>query len=106
MPVNPMTTLSRELARDLGLVLREESFIYVDSIEPDKDRLPVPRFLVLALIDALELADKQLSIYRQLSGDLAAIARGMLAADPSLAALPVVKAAHSILAKIEDFNSR
>ena len=99
-----MKVLSVELVSDLNAILHAPSYIYVDSIEPDKDRLPVPRFLLSAIIDAFDMSNKQMDIYRDLVRDLSKTLREILAADPGIAGTPTVAWAHGLLLKLEDAN--
>lgn len=74
-----MTTLqhklNRQLAHDLREILHEPSFIYVDSIEPEHDRLPVPRGLLEGMAEALHLADRKIAALETMLRPLAQILR-------------------------------
>lgn len=103
---HPMHTLSRDLIAELTDILNRPSYIHFDGIDDDADRMPVPRYVIRAVVDALDLSVQQLELYRNMTRDLAHILRHMLATDPALVGLPVVAAAQRILTKVEEFNAR
>jgi|SRR5215469_800556 len=95
-----MRSLNQQLALDLSEILREPSYIYVDSIEPERDRLPVSRGLIEGMIEAFELADKRITTLNTMCGALA-IALSEILLEPSTRDLPVVQNAQAILAKVK-----
>lgn len=106
MQATPMDILSGELVRDLTAILKEPSYIYIDSIEPDRDRLPVPRFVLAAVIEAFDLSNRQHEIYRGLVRDLAQILREILKHEPALVGTPTLTWAQDVLDKLEAANAR
>lgn len=64
-------TVARELATELRKVMRNEGFIYVGSIEPSSDLIPVPRYLVETSAEMLEVLQSQVRTLQTLSDALA-----------------------------------
>lgn len=96
-------TLNRQLASDLLEILREPAFIYVDSVEPERDRLPVARGLIEGMTEALSLADRKITSLEQMARDLAKVLRQVLQLEPAaIRRDPGVMRAIAILGQVED----
>ena len=99
--MNHQHELHCELQVAIANILRRPSYIHIDSIEPECERLPVPRGLLEAIATAFELDDKKITCLEQMTKDLARILREILQLDPSVRHHPYVDHAVEVLGKVE-----
>ena len=88
-------SLNADLARQLISILNEPSYIYVDSLEPERDRLPVPRGLIAGMAEAFQLANKKISTLEQMTRDLALVLHEILIREP-----PEVRSNHHVISAL------
>jgi hypothetical protein len=100
-----MRTLNHQLADDLTAILAEPSFIYVDSLEPQADRLPVPRGLIEGMVEAFDLADARIRTLTTMAQALAAALSDVLACEPAIANDPRIRRAQDILRGVRELHS-
>jgi len=95
-----MRSINLELADAMTAALRASAFLYIDSLDPATDRLPVQRCVIEATRDLLEINDKQLTVLKQCCRDLSAVVRQMIQLSCD-GGMPRVPEAIAILTKLE-----
>ena len=97
--------LNQALAQDLTTLLRAPPAIFVDQLDIEYDRVLIPRYMLEATIETLQLADKKITGLETITRALAETLREILKLErPVMLAHPNVANAIEILGKVEDMT--
>jgi len=95
-----MRSLNLELAEELDKAAKAAAFLYIDSLDPATDRLPVQRCIVEATRDLLEINDRQIKSLKECCAGLSEVVRQMIQISGA-AGHPLAPGAITMLTKLQ-----